>query len=110
MNTTADYHVADLQGHDPRVFCAGGRSDLRSGQKHWRPIRGHGQSGSRNHAPFDGMLATGIFTHDDIDMDFGAERVNFFSTDHCEGKVVYWPHQVLAVVPGQWNRVISTCR
>jgi Aspartyl protease len=49
--------------------------------------------------PFDGILATGLFVHDDIDMDFGAERLNFFSTDHCEGKVVYWPHQVLSVVP-----------
>lgn len=51
--------------------------------------------------PFDGILATGIFVHDDIDMDFGAERLNFFSTDHCEGKVVYWPHQVLSVTPVQ---------
>ena len=49
--------------------------------------------------PFDGILATGIFLHDDLDLDFGAERVNFFSTDHCEGKVVYWPHQVLSVIP-----------
>jgi hypothetical protein len=50
-------------------------------------------------APFDGILSTGVFAHDDFDLDFGAERVNFFSTDHCEGRVVYWPHQVLAVVP-----------
>ena len=49
--------------------------------------------------PYDGVLASGLFVHDDIDMDFGAERLNFFSTDHCEGKVVYWPHQVLSVVP-----------
>lgn len=49
--------------------------------------------------PFDGILATGIFLHDDLDLDFGAGRVNFFSPDHCEGKVVYWPHQALAVVP-----------
>ncbi len=46
--------------------------------------------------PFDGIFATGHFAHDDIDLDFGAERVNFFSTDHCEGRVVYcrmmrWP-------------------
>lgn len=49
--------------------------------------------------PFDGILATGMFLHDDIDLDFGARRVNFFSPDHCEGKVVYWPHQALSVVP-----------
>lgn len=50
-------------------------------------------------APFDGTLSTGVFAHDDFDLDFGAGRLNFFSTDHCEGRVVYWPHQVLAVVP-----------
>ena len=49
--------------------------------------------------PFDGVISTGRFNHQDVDLDFGAQRVNFFSPDHCEGKVVYWPHQVLAVIP-----------
>ncbi len=49
--------------------------------------------------PYDGIVSTGVFAHDDFDLDFGAGRVNFFSTDHCDGRVVYWPHQVLAVVP-----------
>jgi predicted aspartyl protease len=49
--------------------------------------------------PYDGTLASGIFLHDDFDLDFGAERLNFFSPDHCDGKVIYWPHQVLSVIP-----------
>jgi hypothetical protein len=49
--------------------------------------------------PFGGILSTGFFAHDDFDLDFGAERLNFFSADHCAGKVVYWPHQALAMVP-----------
>jgi len=48
---------------------------------------------------FDGILSAGTMTNDDLDMDFGAMRLNFFSTDHCPGNVVYWPHQALAVVP-----------
>jgi len=45
------------------------------------------------------LISRGMFRGDDIDLDFGARRLNFFSSDHCEGRVVYWPHQVLAVVP-----------
>ena len=56
---------------------------------------------------FDGILSARTiganrlsFANDDLDMDFGAMTLNFFSADHCEGgSVVYWPHQVLAVVP-----------
>jgi predicted aspartyl protease len=48
---------------------------------------------------FDGILSAGTMTGDDLDMDFGAMRLNFFSADHCPGNVVYWPHQALAVVP-----------
>ena len=48
---------------------------------------------------FDGILSAGTMTGDDLDIDFGAMRLNFFSADHCEGDVVYWPHQALAVVP-----------
>ncbi|HEY2836298.1 MAG TPA: pepsin/retropepsin-like aspartic protease family protein [Rhizomicrobium sp.] len=48
---------------------------------------------------FDGILSAGTMTSDDLDIDFGAMRLNFFSADHCPGDVVYWPHQALAVVP-----------
>ena len=48
---------------------------------------------------FDGILSAGTMTGDDLDIDFGAMRLNFFSADHCPGDVVYWPHQALAVVP-----------
>ena len=35
----------------------------------------------------------------DIDLDFAAHKLSFFSTDHCDGKVVYWPATAVAVVP-----------
>jgi predicted aspartyl protease len=35
----------------------------------------------------------------DIDIDFAAHKLSFFSTNHCEGKVVYWPADAVAVVP-----------
>lgn len=61
---------------------------------------------------YDGLLSVGALTiqdprarrwalmdHVDVDMDFGAMRLNLFSVDHCGGGVVYWPHQSLAIVP-----------
>lgn len=54
--------------------------------------------------PFDGIFSTGRFLHDDIELDFGSERLNIFSTDHCDGRVVYWPHDATAVVPIDMTR------
>jgi hypothetical protein len=48
---------------------------------------------------FDGLLSAGTMTGDDLDMDFGAMRLNFFSAGHCPGDVVYWPHKATAEVP-----------
>lgn len=50
-------------------------------------------------AEADGLLAGDLFLAYDIDMDFGHDKLNFISTDHCAGKVVYWPAQALAEVP-----------
>jgi hypothetical protein len=56
--------------------------------------------------PYDGILSASYFAMRrldmgsvDFDIDFGAMKLNFYSTDHCPGGVVYWPHQALAVVP-----------
>lgn len=49
--------------------------------------------------PYDGLLATDLFPGDDIDMDFGARRLTTFSPDHCDGQVIYWPADRIAVVP-----------
>lgn len=35
----------------------------------------------------------------DIDLDFVGHKLSFFSTEHCEGKVVYWPAEKVAMVP-----------
>lgn len=46
--------------------------------------------------------ADGIFTAStayDIDLDFGAGKLNLFSPQHCEGKVVYWKAPAVAAVP-----------
>ncbi|HUO90900.1 MAG TPA: pepsin/retropepsin-like aspartic protease family protein [Rhizomicrobium sp.] len=46
-----------------------------------------------------GVLAPDILKNYDIDIDFGGDRLNLFSPDHCEGKVVYWPAPSVAVIP-----------
>lgn len=57
--------------------------------------------------PFDGILSARTnardnlnLANDDIDIDFGAMKLNFYSTDHCDGGgVANWPRQTFAVVP-----------
>jgi hypothetical protein len=54
-------------------------------------------------SPEFGSGAAGLFSSDfflayDVDLDFGAGRMNFFSQDHCAGRVTYWPERPLSVV------------
>lgn len=35
----------------------------------------------------------------DTELDFTGGKMNYFATDHCEGKVIYWPAQALAIFP-----------
>jgi hypothetical protein len=56
--------------------------------------------------PFDkkqpdvaGILGPNLPQGYDTDLDFGAKKLNLISQNHCEGKVVYWPAQTVAVVP-----------
>jgi predicted aspartyl protease len=98
-----EYHsnvrVSDLYGEDSDTFVQIHDVSFGAAKTSGVQLQVMGNFGFKDgNAPFDGILATGYFNHDDVDLDFGAERVNFFSTDHCEGKVVYWPHQVLSVV------------
>jgi predicted aspartyl protease len=46
-----------------------------------------------------GLLGADFLRHYDIDLDFGAHKLNLFSQNHCPGKVIYWPADSVAVVP-----------
>ncbi len=37
-----------------------------------------------------GVLGSDFLANFDLDFDFGGRKLNLFSQDHCEGKVVYW--------------------
>ena len=52
----------------------------------------------------DGIYAADLMQNFDIDIDFAAKKLNYFLTDHCDGRVVYWPAGVVAAVPFHgWN-------
>lgn len=51
-----------------------------------------------NIKPYDGLLANDLFDNYDLDLDFGAKRMNYFSANHCPGQVVYWPEKPVAVI------------
>ena len=46
-----------------------------------------------------GVLAADLLRHFDVDIDFGAHKLNLFSQDHCPGRVVYWAKDNVAIVP-----------
>jgi predicted aspartyl protease len=47
-----------------------------------------------------GLIALDVMGAYDVDMDFGSNRLNYFSPKHCAGSV-YWPNDVVAVIPMQ---------
>ena len=47
----------------------------------------------------DGTLAPEMMHAFDVDFDFRHGTVNFFSQDHCPGKVVYWTNGDALVIP-----------
>jgi predicted aspartyl protease len=48
---------------------------------------------------FAGVLAGDMMAKYDVDLDFAARKMQYFSHDHCAGHVVYWPATMIAVVP-----------
>lgn len=46
-----------------------------------------------------GLFAPNFLHAYDADFDFGAGRFNLISQNHCDGKVIYWPAQAVAVIP-----------
>jgi predicted aspartyl protease len=48
---------------------------------------------------FDGIIALEVLRASDIEVDFGTDVMNMFSTDHCDGAVVYWKAPAVATVP-----------
>jgi hypothetical protein len=48
---------------------------------------------------FSGLLAPNLMGKFDIELDMAAHKLNYFSPDHCQGHVVYWPASAIAAVP-----------
>lgn len=48
--------------------------------------------------PGDGLMALDVLRQSDVEMDFAAKKINYFLSDHCRGKVIYWPHGDVALV------------
>jgi hypothetical protein len=51
-----------------------------------------------NGGPVGGIFAPDLMQNFDIEMDFAGRKLNYFLTDHCDGKVVYWPNSGIASV------------
>lgn len=47
----------------------------------------------------EGILAPDLLAKYDVELDFGSDRLNLFSPDHCPGHVTYWSAPAVAVIP-----------
>jgi predicted aspartyl protease len=56
----------------------------------------------------DGILGPDILQSYDADFDFANSKLNLFSLDHCDGGVVYWTREPVAVVPTTLDEVNHT--
>ena len=66
--------------------------------------------GANPNSPIVGVLANDLMGAYDTEMDFASNKLNYFSPDHCDGKVIYWPADVVAVVPYRTSRPGSARR
>lgn len=48
---------------------------------------------------FGGILGTDVLSNYDVELDFKAGKVYFYSQDHCPGQVVSWQASAIAVIP-----------
>jgi predicted aspartyl protease len=46
-----------------------------------------------------GTLSPDVLHNYDVEFDFADAKMNLFSQDHCEGRVVYWTHEPFAQIP-----------
>jgi predicted aspartyl protease len=51
-----------------------------------------------------GIYAPDLMGRYDVEIDFGTYKMNYFSPDHCPGKVVYWPHNALSMLPFTFHK------
>jgi predicted aspartyl protease len=51
-----------------------------------------------------GVIAPNVLRAYDLDLDFSGMKVNLISQKHCDGNVVYWPADTVAVVPVRVNK------
>ncbi|MBL6853814.1 MAG: clan AA aspartic protease [Alphaproteobacteria bacterium] len=50
-----------------------------------------------------GLLGANVLKNFDLDFDFKAKRVNFFSSEHCPGQVVYWSTSGATKIPFKFD-------
>ncbi len=62
-------------------------------------LAGTSSSGAEQQPLFVGLLAADYMGEYDTELDFAGGKMNYFSQDHCPGKVVYWPSAAVAAVP-----------
>jgi len=60
--------------------------------------------------PYDGLMTSGFFKQDDLELDFAQNKLNYLAPTNCTDpdQVAYWPHAAVAAIPvNDWNGKIQ---
>jgi predicted aspartyl protease len=91
-----DFKMLDIDGNVSTRAAIVGRLGL--GQLEDRnaklPLTSFRDGGS-----VSGLLAANYMGQYDIELDFAGGKMNWFSQDHCPGKVIHWPASAVAALP-----------
>ncbi len=100
--TAEKLHLPIQATYMEMVNVAGGNAKDRAHIDQFDIGRLHGKDIYFLVSPFksmDGVLSLNFMLPYDIDVDFGTDKLNFFSQDHCPGGVQYWKADAVAAVP-----------
>ncbi|HYS45725.1 MAG TPA: retropepsin-like aspartic protease [Rhizomicrobium sp.] len=96
--------MLDLYGHASRKFAIVDKFAVghQGGENirlaiHPNPDFGRGTQ-------YVGLFSPDLMGRYDVEIDFGTYKMNYFSSDHCPGRVVYWHPAALAVTPMTFHK------
>ena len=51
--------------------------------------------------PYDGLMTGGLLGHDDVELDFAQNKLNYLTPTTCTDpdQIAYWPHAAVAMIP-----------
>jgi hypothetical protein len=94
---SGNVHLLDAEGHAVHRYYLADSLTISALTAHNIPFMQ--ASGADDMPQLDGTFGPDLMLRYDVEMDFAAGKLTYFSQDHCFGHIVHWPAQNVAQVP-----------